>query len=313
MAQTSDSLGPLLAAFLGNMSIAILKVTAAFFTGSSAMMAESVHSFADSGNQVLLYIGIKRAKRKPDALHPFGYGKEAYFWAFLVSIGIFAGGSVFSIYHGIHNLTAEAPEPGNPIWAYGVLSGSIIFEGFAFMVAWKAFKKKHAGTGFLKSISEARDPVLFTVLLEDGGAMLGLIIALVGVFLAHQTGNHVYDAGASILIGTLLAGIAYMLAREVHSLLLGESGHPQLVADINEILEKAPEIEKVSDLRTLQMGADALFVMIEALVNAKDHEGDVAAASDAVEARIHALNPHIRRVYLEAQSAKGLEVEAESE
>jgi len=306
-------MGPLLAAFLGNMCIAVLKVTAALITGSSAMMAEAVHSFADSGNQVLLYIGVKRAEKKPDELHPFGYGKEAYFWSFLVSIGIFAGGSVFSIYHGINNLHATGHEGTNTLWAYGVLSGSIIFEGFAFAVAWKAFKKKHGESGFFKAIEEARDPVLFTVLLEDGAAMLGLVIALVGVALAEQTGNHAFDAGASILIGILLAGIAWMLAREVHSLLLGESGHPQLVKKIEDLLGEAPEIKGVTDLRTLQMGPNAVYVMIEAYINASGHDGDVAAATDSVEKRMLEMDSQIRRVYLEAQTPEGVATEANNE
>jgi len=313
MAQPSDNHGPLLAAFLGNMCIAVLKVVVAFFTGSSAMLAESVHSFADTGNQVLLYVGLKRAKRAPDELHPFGYGKEAYFWAFLVSIGIFAGGSVFSIYHGIHNLSAT-PEPGaSRFWAYMVLSGAIVFEGVAFGVAWKAFQARYGKGRFFKAIREARDPVLFTVLLEDGAAMMGLVVALFGVAMADITGIHAFDAGASILIGIILAFVSFMLAGEVHSLLLGESGHPKLVGNIRSLLDEAPEILQLADLRTLQMGPDALYVMIEARIDASEHEGDIARATDVVEQRIIALDPQIRRVYLEAQTPEGILAEAAHE
>ena len=199
------------------------------------------------------------------------------------------------------------------MWAYGVLCGSIIFEGFAFNVAWQAFQKKHGKSGFFKAIEETRDPVLFTVLLEDGAAMLGLIIALIGVALAHQTGNHVYDGGASILIGVLLAVVAWFLAREVHSMLLGESGHPQLVAQIKAALIDAPEIKGVTDMRTLQMGPDSVYVMIEAYIDASDHDGDVALATDHVEKQLLDMDSQIRRVYLEAQTSEGAANEADNE
>jgi cation diffusion facilitator family transporter len=306
-------MGPLLAAFFGNLAICVLKGIAALVSGSTAMMAETVHSMADVTNQVLLYVGLKRAQKGPDEKHPLGYGKESYFWAFLVSIGIFAGGSAFSIYHGIERLMNPATEIGSPMWSYFVLGGSILFEGIAFTVAFRQIKKEAGGDGLIASLRETREPILFTVLLEDSAAMIGLTVALLGVFLADYTGNQVYDASASIVIGVLLGIVAFFLARKIHSLLLGVGAHPRIKRAIDACLEESPEVITVTDLRTIQMGPDRVYVMVEALMDASGHGGEMARAVDAVEVQLRSLDSKIRHVYLEPQTQEGAALEEESE
>jgi cation diffusion facilitator family transporter len=293
--------GPLIAALFGNLAIAILKLVAAVVTGSSAMLAESAHSAADTTNQVLLFVGLRRARRPADELHPFGHGKEVYFWAFLVAIGIFAGGSAFSLYEGILHLVEPAPPEGSRLWAYAVLLGSIAFEGVSFTVAIRAFVRGSGPAGYRAAIREARDPTLFAVVLEDTAAMIGLFIALAGVGLTDLTGNPVFDASASVLIGLVLAWIAFVMAREVHSLLLGESAHPDVRGAVGEALAKSPEVRVVTEFRTLQMGPDAVYVMVEAVLDAGSYGGDAAKAAEAVEERIRAASPPVRKVYLESQ------------
>jgi cation diffusion facilitator family transporter len=310
MSTSHEAFGPLVAAFLGNVAIAVMKAIAAVFTGSSAMLAESAHSLADSINQVLIFVGIRRAGRARDILHPFGHGKEVYFWSFLVAIGIFAGGSAFSLYEGVHRLVDPVQATGSSLWAYGVLLGSILFEGVSFTVAIRAFRRSASTDGgMLRAIVDSRDPALFTVVLEDSAAMAGLVIALGGVALADLTGLEAFDASASILIGLLLAGVACLLGREVHSMLLGESAHPAMERAVAAAVAAGPEVAEVCDLRTLQMGPDAVYVMIEARIDASAHGGDTTAAVDEVERRIYAAVPMVRKVFLEPQSAAGAAAE----
>ncbi len=298
MAGHGTSLGPLIAAFLGNLAITILKGIAAFFTASPAMLAETVHSFADCSNQVLLYVGLKRGKRAADENHPLGYGKEAYFWAFLVSIMIFAGGAVFSIYEGTHRLLNPVENDASRMWAYGVLSGAIFFEGIAFTIAWKELRRVAGGRGIWWAIRESREPVLFTVILEDSAAILGLVIALIGVALADYTGIQAFDAATSIVIGVLLAVIAFILAREVHSLLLGESAHPDLREKIRTLIQESPEVAALVDFKTIQMGPESVYVMVEAKMMPSE---DLAVAINQVEERVAALDSTIKHVYFEPE------------
>ena len=299
MAGNGSAPGPLIAAFFGNLAITILKGIATFFTASPAMLAETVHSFADVSNQVLLYVGLKRSTRAADEQHPLGYGKEAYFWAFLVSIMIFAGGAVFSIYEGTHRLLNPVENDASRMWAYGVLSGAIVFEGIAFAVAIRELRKVAGDRGVWWALKESREPILVTVVLEDAAAMLGLVIALIGVALADYTGIEAFDAATSIVIGLLLGAIAFVLAREVHSLLLGESAHPDLRQRILTAINQGPEVERVVDFKTIQMGAHSVFVMVEAAMSDVD---DVAASIEKIEARILDLDETIKQVYFEPQS-----------
>tara|TARA_B100000029_G_scaffold492826_1_gene554631 strand:+ start:81 stop:989 length:909 start_codon:yes stop_codon:yes gene_type:complete len=291
----------LLAAFLGNTSITCLKSVAAWVTGSTAMMAEAIHSLADATNQVLLYVGMRRSERPADSKHPFGYGKESYFWAFLVSIMIFAGGATYSMYEGIHRLIDPVESQGSRTWAYAVLSGSILFEAAACYFAMKAFQQDAAGRGIWETVKRAKDPVLFTVLFEDLAALAGLVIALLGIGLADVTNNSRFDAGATVTIGVLLAFVAITLGKKIHSLLLGEGADRDLVLSINQILDSSPHIQETLELRTLQMGPASIFVMAELRMQTKESIEQVATILENIERQIEALNPGIKKVYLEPE------------
>ncbi len=291
----------LLAAFIGNLSITCLKSVAAWVTGSTAMMAEAIHSLADATNQVLLFVGMKRSERPADPNHPFGYGKESYFWAFLVSIMIFAGGATYSMYEGIHRLIDPVEAQGSRTWAYAVLSGSIIFEAAACFFAMKAFQQDAAGRSIWQTVKRAKDPIIFTVLFEDLAALAGLIIALVGIGLADFTNNSRYDAGATVTIGVLLAFVAVILGKKIHSLLLGEAADRDLILAINQIFDTSPEIQKTIELRTLQMGPRSIFVMAEIRMHSDTGDVPVATIIDGIERRIADLDPNIKKVYLEPE------------
>ena len=208
-------------AIVANFLIAASKFTAAFFTGSSAMLAEGIHSVIDTGNGFLLLLGIKKSKKPADDTHPFGYGKEVYFWSFVVSVMIFALGGGFAIYEGIHALEDPAVVE-DPVWNYAVLGAAILFEGTSLVIAIRTFNKTHPSGGLLGNIIKSKDPTNFAVIIEDSAAVAGLLIAMLGVFLSQQLENPYMDGAASVVIGALLLSVSVFLARETKGLLLGE-------------------------------------------------------------------------------------------
>lgn len=288
------------AALAGNSLIAVCKFFAAFITGSSAMLSEAIHSVVDSGNQLLLLYGIKRAKRLPDEKHPFGYGMELYFWTFVVAILIFAIGSGLSFYEGIQHL--YEPEPvRNPYVNYIVLALSLVFEGVAWTIAYRAFNEERGDKPFFKAIRNSKDPTVFTVLFEDTAAIIGLFIALLGVLGSHLLGIPEMDGMASIGIGIVLAAVAILLARESKGLLIGEGADPEIVADITSIFDGDERISQTNEILTMHFGPN------EILLNASFDFIDGLSA-DAVEAAISEFEteikrrqPSIRRVFIEAQ------------
>lgn len=249
-------------AIIANLLIAISKFTAAFFTGSSAMLSEGIHSTVDTGNGLLLLLGVKRSSRKPDKMHPFGYGKEVYFWSFVVSMLIFALGGGFAIYEGIHAMSN--PEMADiTVWNYIVLGAAIVFERIALIISLKVFNKSRTSKNIFKSIVQSKDAATFAVVIEDSAAVLGLIIALVGTFLSEQFQNPYFDGGASILIGLLLLTVASLLARESKHLLLGESAGPEVLKAIDNILDKNPEVLSWNVPLTMHFGPDNIFLAME--------------------------------------------------
>ncbi len=212
-------------AITANVLIAISKFLAAFFTGSSAMLAEGIHSVIDTGNGLLLLLGISRSSRTADESHPFGYGKEIYFWSFVVSILIFSLGGGFAIYEGVHTL-GNPEDIENPVWNYSVLGAAMVFEGTSLIIAIREFRKSNPSGGLVSNIIKSKDPANFAVIIEDSAAVAGLLIALLGVFLSVQLENPYLDGVASLLIGAVLLGVATFLARETKNLLLGESARP---------------------------------------------------------------------------------------
>ncbi|MGY5849411.1 cation diffusion facilitator family transporter [Salegentibacter sp. F14] len=246
-----------------NTLIAISKFTASFFTGSSAMMAEGIHSLVDTGNGLLLLLGIKRSKQEPDDMHPFGYGKEVYFWSFVVSILIFALGGGFAIYEGIHALQ-DPHVIKDPTWNYVVLVAAIIFEGTALYLALKTFNKSRAKkTNIVSSIVKSKDAATFAVIIEDTAALAGLLVALLGIFLSQQLQNPYLDGASSILIGIILLVVATFLARESKGLLLGESASPLVMVSIEKILKRNINISDWAVPQTMHFGPDNIFAVIE--------------------------------------------------
>jgi cation diffusion facilitator family transporter len=229
MAGHASPLKVILAALIGNSLIAVTKFAAAAFTGSSAMFSEAIHSCVDTGNQALLLYGLKRAKRPADARHPFGYGRELYFWAFVVAILLFSIGAGFSIYEGLEKI--KHPEPIADAYVnYIVLGLAIVFESVSWWVAVKEFNLTRGRRGYLEAVQVSKDPSIFTVLLEDTAALLGLFVALVGIALSEILAMPVFDGVASVVIGGILALAAIVLAYETKALLIGEGADPEVVS-----------------------------------------------------------------------------------
>lgn len=297
---TSGSKLVVLAALAGNSAIAATKFAAAFYTGSSAMLSEAIHSLVDSGNQALLLYGLKRAGRPADSAHPFGYGMEIYFWAFVVAILLFSIGAGVAIYEGVHKIQAPTPI-SDPAINYVVLALAIGFEAVAWWMAFKEFQKTRQRS-FLKEIRMSKDPTVVTVLFEDSAAMLGLIIAGGGIFLADVLAMPWLDGAASVLIGVVLAGVATVLAIECKGLLIGEAAYPETRASIKALAAAPAEIDHVNEMRTLHFGPADVLVTLS--LDFADHltAEQVEDTVSAIEQAIKAAHPEVRRVYVEAQS-----------
>ncbi|WP_433175976.1 cation diffusion facilitator family transporter [Actinoallomurus sp. CA-150999] len=289
----------IIAALGANLGIAVAKFVAFAFTGSASMMAEGVHSVADSGNQGLLLLGSKRAKRAGDREHPFGYGAERYFYAFIVAVVLFTVGALFSLYEGWHKVT-DPHDVEDPAWAFGVLILGILLEGFSFRTAIKeANRTRGRRQSWVSYIRRAKAPELPVVILEDFAALLGLVIALVCVALAVVTGNGVWDGVGSMAIGVLLAFVAIVLAVETKSMLIGEAAAADVEKQIVAELESVEEVDRVIHLRTLHVGPEELLVAAKIAVTHDDTAGEVAKAIDAAEKRVRAAVPMASHIYLE--------------
>ena len=258
----AESKNAVIAAILGNMAIAVIKFIAGFITGSSAMISEGIHSVVDTGNGGLLFYGLKRGARPPDEQHPFGHGAEVYFWSLIVAVSIFGIGGGMSIYEGITHIQHPA-ELESPTINYIVLALAFVFESISFSVAWKTFKRSKKGRNTITAIRHSKDPSLFTVLFEDTAALVGLVVAFVGVFLSHQLNAPVLDGTASIVIGCILVVAALWLAYESRSLLVGEAADPELVADIRRIVLEDPAVTGLGVVLTMHLGPDAVLLNIE--------------------------------------------------
>ncbi|MFD2355553.1 cation diffusion facilitator family transporter [Nonomuraea ferruginea] len=288
----------IIAALAANMSIAVAKFVAAAFTGSSSMLAEGIHSVADSGNQALLLLGGKRAKRASTREHPFGYGRERYFYAFVVAVVLFAIGALFSLYEGYHKLTHAEPLT-SPGWAFGVLIFAIIAEIFSFRTAIIEANAVRGDQGWMAFIRRSKAPELPVILLEDLGALLGLIFALFGVTMAVVTGNPVWDAVGTLMIGALLAVISVILAVETKSLLLGESAAPEMEGRIRAALEASSQVDRVIHMKTLHIGPEELLVAAKIAVTRSDTAPEIAQGIGEAERRIREAVPIARVIYLE--------------
>ena len=291
-------------AFFANLGIALAKFIAFLFTGAASMLAEAVHSVADTANQGLLLLGNARASRAPTPEHPFGFARERYFWAFVVSVVLFTLGSLFACYEGVQKLR-HPHAISSPEWAFGVLFVAIVFEGFAFRTAARAANPLRRGASWWAFIRRAKSPELPVVLLEDSGALLGLSFALVGVTLALLTGDARFDALGSIAIGLLLGAIAIVLAVEMKSLLIGESAAPRQQRAIAAAIEGRPEVRRLIDLRTQHLGPEQLLVCAKVELDPALTFPRVVEAIDAIQAEVRTSVPAADLIYLEPDVLDG--------
>jgi cation diffusion facilitator family transporter len=296
---SADGGSKAIAAALGaNLGIAVAKFVAFAFTGSASMMAEGVHSVADSANQGLLILGRRRSRRTSTSRHPFGYGRERFFYAFIVAVVLFTVGALFSLYEGWHKIT-DPHDIDDPVWAFAVLGFGILLEGFSFRTAIKESNSTRGSESWVSYIRRARAPELPVVLLEDFAALIGLVAALVCVALAVVTGDGVWDGVGSVVIGVLLAFVAIVLAVETKSMLIGESAVGEIEKKITAELESVEEIDRVIHLRTLHVGPEELLVAVKIAVTSDDTAAEVARGIDAAESRIREAVPMARHIYIE--------------
>jgi len=289
----------IVAALAANLGIAVTKFVAFLLTGSSSMLAESIHSVADSGNQGLLLVGGRRAKRAATPEHPFGYGRERYIYAFIVAIVLFSVGGLFALYEGWHKL--QHPEPIDE-WQWvpiAVLLAAVAMEGFSFRTAIVESNHVRGGQSWVQFVRHAKAPELPVILLEDLGALIGLVLALIGVSLTLITGDGTWDGLGTVCIGVLLVVIAVVLALETKSLVLGEGATPEAVRRIEAALLADDSVERVIHMRTLHLGPEELLVAAKIAVRHDDTAAEVARAIDAAEVRVREAEPIARVIYLE--------------
>lgn len=300
---TASSKKVVLAALFGNTAIAVTKLIAAAITGSSAMLSEGIHSLVDTCNELLLLYGMKRAQRPPDATQPFGYGREVYFWSFIVALLVFALGAGISFYEGITHLQHPTPME-RPLINYAVLGISMVFEGISWWVAIKAFRATKGSRGWFETFRASKDASTFTVLFEDTAALCGLSIAFAGVALSHATGNPIYDGYASIGIGVVLAVASFLLARETKGLLLGEAAHPHVRDSILRIADSDEGIRSANGVLTMQLGPNSVLATLSAEFEDDLLIPQVEACVNRIEAAVRREHPDVVALFVKPQTAQ---------
>ena len=298
----SDAHKVVLAALLGNLGIAIAKFVAAWLSGSTAILAEGVHSLADTGNQALLLVGMGLAKQQRPQLYPLGRDKESYFWAFIVALLLFFVGGVFAVYEGLHKLFAREEAHGSLLIPLGVLAVSLLMEGGSFLVAFKEFNKSRRGAGFFSALFASKVPTIPVVLLEDTAAVCGLVIAFSAIGISALTHNPMADAIGSIIIGVLLCSVGLLLARYTRSLLLGEGVTPQVREKTLGIVEGTPGVLKVTQFLSMHQGPEAVILALKVRFAPKMLVEDVERVIDDIEARVRAEVPEMSKIFVEPDS-----------
>jgi cation diffusion facilitator family transporter len=297
MSNQDTSIKSILFALLANLGIAVTKTVAAVLTGSGAMLAESIHSYADCGNQGLLFLGLKASKKNPDQEHPLGYGKEIYFWSFVVALILFSMGGLFSIYEGIHKVSMHEGLK-NPVIAIVVLSVSMVLEAASLYGCLTQVKKVRHNVPLWTWVKNSRQSELIVVMGEDIAALLGLTFALISVILSIVTGNPVFDALGSIGIGVLLILVSFFLAIKVKSLLIGQSADDETRSAIKSFLEARPEVDKVLNVITIQLGPQVM-VAVKAKMSEVDTVGQLIDNINTCESELKKENPAIRWIFFE--------------
>jgi cation diffusion facilitator family transporter len=305
MSASSSSKLSLYGGIAANVAIAISKFVAAYITGSSAMLSEGIHSLVDTGNGGLLLYGMSRSQRPADSQHPFGHGKELYFWALIVAVLIFAIGGGMSFYEGIKHL--EHPEPLEEAkWNYIVLGVSILFEGAALYLALRALLEKQApGVSFWHTLRTSRDPAVFASVLENAAAVAGLVIALFGVYFGHLLNNPLFDGGASIIIGLLLMGVAVLLVSRTKDLLTGEGVSDATAQQVQELARQTPGVTQVRPPLTMYLAPDDVMLALDVDFDDNLNATQVEAAVEAVQDTIRGKYPEFKRIFIEAKSLTG--------
>ena len=301
MAEHAASFRVIVAALAGNVAIASCKFVAAALTGSAAMFSEAIHSTVDSGNELLLMFGLNRAGRKPDAEHPFGYGLQLYFWVFVVAVMIFGLGAVVALLEGIHKL--RDPEPvRNVVVNYVVLGLSIVFEIASWVVAYREFRQQRGAQGWLAAVRRSKDPTVFAVLFEDSAALIGLVLALVGIGLADFLGMPALDGVASLGIALVLAATACFLGYESQSLLTGEAAFPEVRQGIERIAAAAHGVVGINEVLTMHFGPRDVLAALSLDFDDAISAAEIEAAVAHIERAIKGAYPEVARVFVEAKS-----------
>lgn len=289
------------AALLGNLAIALVKFIAAYITNSSAMLSEAVHSVVDTLNEILLLYGLKKSQQPANYQHPFGYGRELYFWAFIVALLVFALGAMVSIYQGIQHI--RHPEViESPLVNYVVLGFAMLCEGTSWFIALKSFKKMKGKMGYFESFRRSKDPTTFTVLFEDSAALIGLIIAFVGIFCAQQFDLPILDGIASILIGVVLAISALLLARETKGLMMGETADPKLRHNVLKVAQEDPAVYSANGVLTEQMGAHQVIASLSLEFKDGLTSDEIEACVNRIEVKIKSIHPEIVALFVKPQT-----------
>jgi len=291
------------AALLANLGIAVAKFIAAAISGSSSMLTEGVHSLVDTGNQALLLYGAKRAKRPPDPEHPFGYGRELYFWSFVVAILIFGLGAGVSVYEGYVHIAEPAPLESATV-NYVVLGVALVLEGASWTIAMREFAKAKGDSGWWQAIQASKDPASFIVLFEDSAALAGLGVAGVGVWVSHAWHDPRIDGAASIVIGLILAVVATLLAREAKGLLIGERADPGVIACVRAILDREPRIVHINHVRTIHTAPERVFVAISADFDDTLTMGEGERLIERIECELKAAMPALSSIYIRPERAE---------
>jgi len=301
MSATGGSRFVVYVALIGNLGIAVAKFIAAGITGSSAMVSEGVHSLVDTVNEVLLLYGLHRAAQPPSPTHPFGHGRELYFWSFIVALLVFAMGAGISLYEGIVHL--RHPEPArNPAVAYAVLGVSLVFEGISWWVALREFRRRKGRLGYFAAFRQSKDPSTFTVLLEDSAALLGLLIALAGLSAAQWLDRPELDGVASIGIAAVLAVAAFLLARETKGLLIGEAAHPQVGQSLLALAGQDPDVRAANGVLTMQMGPNQVVAALSAEFEDSRTTPQIEACVGRIEAAARRRHPELTALFVKPQT-----------
>lgn len=301
---TGNSKIAIYGALAANLAIAVVKFIAASFTGSSAMVSEGIHSTVDSGNSLLLLLGIKRSQKPADETHPFGHGKEIYFWTLIVAILVFSLGGGMSIYEGITHLQHPI-ELKDPFWNYIVLFASIGFEGTSLIYAIRQFNKNSGKRGFWKELSLSKDPGLFAVIYEESAAITGLVIALLGVFLGHYYNNPFFDALASMLIGAVLIIVAIIMVRESKGLLVGESANSNIVKGIYDMVSNDKRVKTLYFPLTMHLAPDEILLALDVEFQSDMTVDNLFITIKELEDEIKEKFPTVKKIYIEAKNFGG--------